>query len=236
MPLPRVLVVLAGNPGPAVRASLGGFDAWFREALEPVARVSMAPPAEARAALAAADGVVLTGSYASVTERAPWMRELGAGLAEAAERIPVLGVCFGHQLLADALGGAVERNPRGPEVGTREVRLTEAGAADPLFAGLSPGLMVQQLHEDHVPATPPGAVLLATGDHAPVQAFAAGPRLRAVQFHPEFNAARVRAMCDEERTWVDRGGPGLYAEAVRGLRETPEANGLFARWVERFIG
>jgi GMP synthase-like glutamine amidotransferase len=56
-----------------------------------------------------------------------------------------------------------------------------------------------------------------------------------VQFHPEFTAARVRAMCEEEREWVDRGGPGLYAEAMAGLRDTPEAAGLFRRWAERFV-
>ncbi len=236
MARPRILVVVAGQPGPAVRSGYGGFDRWFREGLEPAAEVALVPPAEARAAVAAADGAVVTGSYASVTARAPWMRELGQVLVEAAERVPVLGVCFGHQLLSDALGGRVERNPKGPEVGTREIALTEAGRADPLLAGLPPRLAVQQLHEDHVPAPPPGAVLLATSDHAPVQAFAAGPRLRAVQFHPEFTPVRVRAMCDEERAWVDRGGPGLYREVIAGLRETPEASALLARWVERFVG
>jgi GMP synthase (glutamine-hydrolysing) len=230
---PTVLVVAAGSPGPKVRAAHGGFDRWFTEALGAAADVRVVEPAGV--ASAGADGIVLTGSYASVTERAPWMLELGAVLLEAAERVPVLGVCFGHQLLAAALGGAVERNPRGPEVGTREVALTEAGRADPLLAGLPPRLAVQQLHEDHVPAPPPGAVLLATGAHAPVQAFAHGPRLRAVQFHPEFTAARVRALCDEERAWVDRGGAGLHDEVVAGLRETPDANALLARWVERFV-
>ncbi len=230
---PVVAVVLAGTPGPGVRAAHGGFDRWFREALQPAAEVRFAEPESFRAA--GADGVVVTGSYASVTEEAPWMTALGAGLLEAARSIPVLGVCFGHQLLARALGGAVERNPRGPEVGTREVELTDAGRADPLFDGLPPRLHVQQLHEDHVPAPPPGAVLLATGVHAPVQAFAHGPRIRCVQFHPEFTPARVRAMCDEERKWVDRGGPTLYAEAVAGLRETPEAGALLSRWVERFV-
>jgi GMP synthase (glutamine-hydrolysing) len=232
---PTVVVVAAGSPGPLVCAAHGGFDRWFREGLGDAAEVRVVECSGARAAAREADGVVLTGSYASVTERAPWMVELGEVLIHAAARIPVLGVCFGHQLLAAALGGVVERNPRGPEVGTREVELTEAGRADALLAGLPARLAVQQLHEDHVPAVPPGAVLLATGTHAPVQAFAAGPRLRAVQFHPEFTAARVRAMCDEERAWVDRGGPGLHAEAVAGLRETPEANGLLARWVERFV-
>jgi GMP synthase (glutamine-hydrolysing) len=232
---PTVVVVAAGNPGPKVRAALGGFDRWFREGLSDGAEVRVVSRVEARAAVGEADGVVLTGSYASVTERAAWMLELGELLIEAAERVPVLGVCFGHQLLAAALGATVERNPRGPEVGTREVALTGAGRRDPLLAGLPDPLAVQQLHEDHVPAPPPGAVLLATGSHAPVQAFAHGPRLRAVQFHPEFTAARVRAMCDEERAWVDRGGPGLHDEVIGGLRETPEANGLLARWVERFV-
>jgi GMP synthase (glutamine-hydrolysing) len=231
---PTVLVVAAGVPGPAVRTALGGFDRWFREGLEPAAEVRVVQRDELRAA-DPADGVVVTGSYASVTERAPWMRALGAALVEAAERVPVLGVCFGHQLLADALGGAVERNPRGPEVGTREVELTEAGRADPLFAGLPPRLAVQQVHEDHVATPPPGAVLLASNAHARVQAFAHGPRLRAVQFHPEFTPARVRALCDEERAWVDRGGEGLYAEAMAGLRETPEAAGLLKTWVDRFV-
>ena len=232
---PTVLVVAAGTPGPKVRAAHGGFDRWFREGLSPAAQVRVVEPAATRAAAREADGVVLTGSYASVTERAPWMLELGEVLLEVAERVPVLGVCFGHQLLGAALGGTVERNPQGPEVGTREVTLTEAGRADPLLAGLPPRLAVQQLHEDHVRAPPPGAVLLATGAEAPVQAFARGPRLRAVQFHPEFTAGRVRALCDEERAWVDAGGPGLYDEVVTGLRETPEANGLLARWVERFV-
>jgi GMP synthase (glutamine-hydrolysing) len=231
---PVVLVVATGAPGPAVRAAHGGFDAWFRERLEPAAEVRVVGPGALRAA--AADGIVVTGSHASVTERAPWMLALGEALLEAARRVPVLGVCFGHQLLAHALGGDVERNPRGPEVGTREVELTEAGRADPLLAGLPARLAVQQMHEDHVPAPPRGALLLATGRDAPVQAFAAGPRIRAVQFHPEFTPARVRALCDEERAWLDRASPDLHRDALATLRDTPEAGALLARWVERFVG
>lgn len=230
---PVVAVVLAGQPGPEVRARLGGFDRWFREGLEAAAEVRLCAPAAVPRTRA--DGWVVTGSYASVADRMPWIEALGESLLEAAEAAPVLGVCFGHQVLGAALGGTVERNPRGPEVGTREVELTAAGRDDPLLAGLPARLAVQQFHQDHVPAVPPGAVLLATGAHAPVQAFAHGPRIRAVQFHPEFDAARVRAMADEERAFVERGGPALHAEVVSTLRETPEANGLLARWVERFV-
>jgi GMP synthase (glutamine-hydrolysing) len=233
---PTVLVVLLGDPGPAVRAAQGGFDRWFTDGLEPAAEVRLVRRHEVREAAAGADGVVVTGSYASVTERAPWMVALGEALLDASARTPVLGVCFGHQLLAAALGGTVERNARGPEVGTREVLLTAAGREDGLFAGLPERLAVQQFHEDHVAAVPPGAVLLATGDHTPVQAFASGPRLRAVQFHPEFDAVRTRAMADEERAWIERDGRGNHAEVVATIRETPEAAGLLRRWVERFVG
>ncbi|ABS27852.1 gamma-glutamyl-gamma-aminobutyrate hydrolase family protein [Anaeromyxobacter sp. Fw109-5] len=232
---PTVLLALLGDPGPATRAALGGFERWFREGLEPAADVRLVHRQGVRDAAATADGIVVTGSYASLTERAPWMITLGDALLEASERIPVLGVCFGHQLLAAALGGVVERNPRGPEVGTCEVALTGAGRADPLLEGLPEQLAVQQFHEDHVAAVPPSAVLLASGDHTPVQAFGRGPRLRAVQFHPEFDAARVRAMANEERSWVERGRPGRHAEVVAALREAPEAAGLLRRWVERFV-
>jgi GMP synthase (glutamine-hydrolysing) len=231
---PRILVLLAGAPGPAVRAALGGFDRWFAEGLAPAADVATCTRADLPAP-DAHDGVVVTGSYASVTERAPWMERAGEWLLEAARTRPVLGVCFGHQLLAHALGGAVERNLRGPEVGTREVELTDAGRADPLFAGLPARFAVQETHEDHVPAAPPGATVLARNDHAPVQAFAHGPRIRAVQFHPEFSPARVRAICDEQRAWLDAAGPRVHGEAIASLRETPEATGLLVRWVERFV-
>jgi GMP synthase (glutamine-hydrolysing) len=232
---PTVLVVLLGGPGQKVRAAHGGFDRWFTEGLEAAAEVRLAERDALRAAAQGADGIVVTGSYASVTERAPWMLELGESLLEAAALTPVLGVCFGHQLLAAALGGRVEPNPAGPEVGTREVLLTAAGREDPLFAGLPERLRVQQFHEDHVSAPPPGAVILATSPHTPIQAFAQGPRLRAVQFHPEFDAPRVRALCEEERGWIERGGRGGQAEAIATIGETPEAAGLLRRWVERFV-
>ncbi len=231
---PTVVLALLGDPGPAVRAALGGFERWFREGLEPAAEVRVASRHGVREAAKGADGIVVTGSYASVTQRAPWMLALGEALVEAAERMPVLGVCFGHQLLASALGGTVEPNPRGPEAGTREVVLTAAGREDPLLAGLPARLAVQQFHEDHVVSAPPGAVLLATGEHTPVQAFARG-RVRAVQFHPEFDAARTRAMADEERAWIERGGRGSHAEVVASIRDTPEAGGLLARWVRAFL-
>lgn len=227
----RILVIRTGSAPADVRALHGDFAGWFAERLAPAAVVATdAVLAGALPDLGDVHGVVVTGSLASVTAPEPWMDALGGWLVAAAERVPVLGVCFGHQLLARALGGRVERNPRGPEAGTREVTLTPAGRADPLFAGLPARLAVQESHSDHVPSLPPGAVLLATNAHAPVQAFAHGPRIRAVQFHPEFDAARTRALCESERTLLDAARPGLHTKALASIRETPEAARILANW------
>src|SRR5690349_1972849 len=198
-----VLIVRAGSAPEAVRARHGDFKQWFAAALLPRAEVSFADAEGALPALRHG-GIVVTGSIDSVTRPAPWMDALGAWLVDAARTTPVLGVCFGHQLLARALGGRVERHPGGPEAGTTVVELTDAGRADPLFATLPSRVAVQQGHEDHVPVLPPGAVLLARNAHTPVQAFAHGPNLRAVQFHPEFTAERNRAFVEAERDLLER--------------------------------
>jgi GMP synthase (glutamine-hydrolysing) len=232
----RVLIVRTGSPPAPLRARLGDFSDWFAELLAPSA---IAEVADAESGLlpdaGRFSGILVTGSLKSVTRPEPWMDALGRWLVEAAERRPVLGVCFGHQLLGRALGGRVERHAAGPEAGTVEVELTEAGARDPLFAGLPRRLAVQECHEDHVPEAPPGAVLLARNGHAPVQAFAHGARLRSLQFHPEFSVARIRAIVESDREWLDRRRAGLSSEILAGLHATPEAERIIANWVDAYL-
>ncbi|HUL59374.1 MAG TPA: gamma-glutamyl-gamma-aminobutyrate hydrolase family protein [Anaeromyxobacteraceae bacterium] len=231
----RVLVLRTGAAGPAVRARHGDWTAWFADALSPHADVAVADAEEPLPPARGLGGVVVTGSPKSVVEPEPWMDGVGTWLLEAARAAPVLGVCFGHQLLARALGARVERNPLGPEAGTAEIELTAAGLRDPLFAGVPGRLAVQQLHQDHVPAPPPGAVVLASNAHSPVQAFAHG-RIRAVQFHPEFDAARSRALAEEERAWLDAARPGLADQVVASVRDTPEAAAVLANWAIAYVG
>jgi len=232
----RVLVVRAGSAPAPLRARMGDFSDWFASRLAPRAVAGLADaksgelPDPQRF-----DGILVTGSLDSVTRPEPWMDVLGRWLLAAAARRPVLGVCFGHQLLGRALGGRVERHAGGPEAGTVEVELTAAGLADPLFAGLPRRLAVQECHEDHLPELPPGAVLLAHNRHAPVQAFAYGPRLRAVQFHPEFDAARARAILESDRAWLDRTRAGRTDETLAGLRETLDAERILDNWVEACV-
>jgi GMP synthase (glutamine-hydrolysing) len=235
MSMPRVLIVRTGSAPDPVRAVHGDFDAWFAALLAPARATIAVAEGGALPEPASFEGILVTGSVKSVTAQEPWMDALGRWLVRAAGTTPVLGVCFGHQLLAAALGGRVERHPGGPEAGTADVLLTRAGRDDPLFADLPARLPVQQSHEDHVPAPPPGAVVLASNTHGPVQAFAHGPRLRAVQFHPEFDAARTRAFVDADRAWLERGRPGAAQAALASIRDTPDAARVLVNWRERCL-
>ena len=145
-------------------------------------------------------------------------------------RTPVLGICFGHQLLAQALGGEVRRNPRGREIGTVRVQRV---ADDPLFAGLPRAFDVHATHVDAVVELPPGAEVLATTSLDDVAAFRVATVGQAVQFHPEFDAdvmrGYLRARADLLR---DEGGApdALLARVHDGMRG-PDVLRNFARRV-----
>jgi GMP synthase (glutamine-hydrolysing) len=232
----RILVIQCGSTDPGVAARRGDFPVWFARRLAPLAELTVARPWVGLPSPARFHGVTVTGSPHSVCRPPRWLDPLADWLLDAARRVPVLGVCFGHQVLGRALGGRVERNPRGREVGTVQVRLTAAGRADPLFAGCPDSLSVQQTHEDHVPELPPGAVLLAGNDATPVQAFAWGDRIRCVQFHPEMDAEDSRLLAEARRPALDRGIPGGCDAVLGSIRETPAAARILRAWAERHVG
>jgi GMP synthase (glutamine-hydrolysing) len=232
----RILVVQCGSIHAGFAARRGDFPMWFARRLAPVAGLTVTRPWEGLPSPARFHGVVVTGSPLSVCRPPRWLDPLSDWLLDAARRLPVLGVCFGHQVLARALGARVERNPRGLEIGTVQVRLTGAGRADPLFAGCPDSLSVQQTHEDHVPELPPGAVLLAGNDVTPVQAFAWGDLVRCVQFHPEMDGEDSRLLAETQRAALDRSVPGGCDAILGSVRETPEAARVLRTWAERYVG
>lgn len=122
----------------------------------------------------------------------PWLVPEKAAVREAVveRRMPYFGVCLGHQLLGEALGGSVGPMESG-EIGVLDVALTPAGAADPLFAGLGPTITSLQWHGAEVSALPPGGVALAESPLCPVQALRVGDRAWGIQFHCEVTAATV---------------------------------------------
>ncbi len=163
---------------------------------------------------------VMTGSSSSVTERAPWMLRAEAHIREiAAAEVPFFGICFGHQLVAQALGGAVERNARGREIGTVAVRRL---AEDPLFEGVGTELLVNATHKDSVARLPVGARVLASSELEPTQSFAIGRAIRCVQFHPEIDGDAMRGYVSARaRLIAEEGGTQPRSSRARSTRRRP---------------
>jgi GMP synthase (glutamine-hydrolysing) len=198
-----ILIVKCGSAPRSVASRFGDYENWFIRALggDPSQFTVVSPqkgepfPDPSRCA-----AVLVTGSPSSVLERRSWMTETGAYLLKAAEKqVPVLGVCFGHQLIADALGAPLARNPRGREFGAIDVELTAEGQRHPLFRGLPAKTTFHATHEDEVTGLPEGAVLLAANGFSAIQAFQSGSHLFAVQFHPELWLEPVKAIAEERR-------------------------------------
>jgi len=223
----RILIVKTGTTDPAVVAVHGDYDRWFQEALaDQSCTVVRAYLGEALPDASDYDGVLLTGSPLSVRDEEPWMAALGSWSVAVADRgVPVLAVCFGHQLVGEALGGVVEQNPAGPELGTVTVALTDQGIADPLFTSLPAYLTVQATHHDVLVRAPrlDNVQRLAGNANTPWQAFAYGDSLRAVQFHPELNHLVMGELL------TVRGHEGWIAV------ESDEGRRILRNWIDYYV-
>jgi GMP synthase (glutamine-hydrolysing) len=226
--LPRLLIVRTGSTAIEVQRRHGDYDRWFRDALtEHDLAFDLCDATRAAIPDTAAHvGVIVTGSVKSVVSPEPWMEGLATFLRRAEHAgVPVLAVCFGCQALAWARGGRVVRSPSGWEIGAAEVNLTGEGRLDRLFEGLPWPLPVLATHEDRVESLPPGAVLLAGNDSAPIQAFRIGESVWSVQFHPEATTEILRELIQLRREALEAGARDRgraeagYVEALLGRLE-----------------
>jgi len=228
-----LLIVKSGRTLPELARRRGDYEDWISAGmgLDPawlrIAHVYENAPLPEPDAFA---GVVVTGSSAMVSHREPWSERTAAWLAGAVRAgTPVLGICYGHQLLAHGLGGRVGPNPRGREIGTVEVALSTAARGDPLFEQLPERLRVQATHVEAVLELPAGARLLGSSDADPHQAFAVGERAWGVQFHPEFDADVVRAYLTARRELLL--AEGLDPEALwRAASDSPHGTAILRRF------
>ena len=226
-------ILVAGDPVPQTQQRVGGFanlvragleGAWQGGFVEVDVRTAEALPEPERFA-----GLIVTGSASSVTERAPWMLRIEQYLARAVEREhPLLGICFGHQLLGQALGGLVERNPRGREMGTVELRVV---ADDPLLDRSVAPALAHATHVDSVTVLPKAARILASTELEPHAALRFGERAWGVQFHPEFDELVMGEYISARAELLTQEGRDLAA-MLAGIARTRLGSLVLRRFAE----
>jgi GMP synthase (glutamine-hydrolysing) len=241
--LRRLLLFKTGQTDNRLRPDIGDYEEWFSRVLGDTVKLAVhdavtTPHAE----VTHLDGMVITGSPRSLVEPEPWMHEAAETVRRAAAAgVPVLGVCFGHQLIAHAFGARVRMNPNGWEVGTHDVDLTDEGANDPLFAGLPRRVRVNQSHRDEVWELGSAFRRLAGNEQTETQAIAVGDHVRGVQFHPEMTGHVVRRIMEHRRPILEedytcRGRcPKQLGRVMDGVSDTPHGEQTLRHFLERFV-
>jgi GMP synthase (glutamine-hydrolysing) len=187
--LKPIALIKTGGTIEQIKSRHGDFEDWFSEGLGVPGLLQVdvftnqpLPGAENLA------GIVITGSAAMVSAREDWSEHTAEWLAGAVNSgIPVLGVCYGHQLLAHALGGRVGPNPAGRQIGTVTTQLIGAAPNDPLLKHLPKTFDSQTSHLEVVLELPPGAERLATSPLDDNFSIRFADKVWGVQFHPEFS-------------------------------------------------
>jgi len=175
-------------------------------------------------------GVLVGGSMYSSYENRLWQQDLKSYLRNAfREAVPLLGVCGGHQLLVDALGGRVEANGRGRHIGAFPIHLTPSGQRDPFLAGVNDGALVQFVHGDIAVSLPADAVALASADHDPNAVIRYSPTAVSTQFHLEFSRDAIAHL-------VHHYSGGTEVVKVGGQVDTvPLQRRLLLNWLHELV-
>ncbi len=178
------------------------------------------------------DGFVVTGSRASVYWDRAWIGQLKRWVGDAIEAgLPGLGVCYGHQLLADVMGGSVE------DMGEYEIgyRTVEHNGDNRLLSGIDETMTVFTTHSDRVVRPPPGATVIARNDYG-IHGFRNG-HIFAVQFHPEYDMEMAESVTrgKDDQLSAERIEQVLAGITTENYRAACEVTQLFDNFLE-YVG
>jgi len=186
----NILLIQTGTVPQPICEEVGDFPQWFSRAMN----ISLSQMRIVRAyeneKLPSPDKkmtAIITGSWSMVTEHLEWSENVADWIRQAFKsEVPLFGVCYGHQLMSYALGGKVDFNPKGMEIGTHSVTLNEKGKNDRLLKTFPSNFTAQLSHMQTVVALPPKAVSLASSCFDDHQIIRYGKFAISTQFHPEF--------------------------------------------------
>jgi GMP synthase-like glutamine amidotransferase len=226
----EVAILSTGGPPPGLEPRFGDYGAMFGRLLGPgfEPRVYAAADGELPSGPDAHPAYLITGSAAGVYEPLPWIAPLLGFLREAKGRSKLVGICFGHQAMAEALGGRVEKSERGWGIGLQDYDLWEEAS----WMGRSRPrrIAVPVSHQDQVVVPPPAARVLAGNAFTPfgMLEWESGDCI-SMQFHPEFEPEYAKALIEHRRGRVP--DPDAAIESL----ERPNDQALVAGWIRSFL-
>lgn len=227
----KIGLLETGNPPGDLAETYGSYSAMFEALLGPEHsyRVYDVQKGQLPADPAENDAYVITGSAAGVYDPLPWIEPLKAFLRETKGEAPMVGVCFGHQIMAEAFGGKVEKSDKGWGVGLQAYAVSER---EPWMDDAG-HVAVPGSHQDQVVALAPGARVLAGSAFTPYGVLAYDDaRAISMQFHPEFSPAYATALIEARRgtRFTDE-----QADAAIASLGAENDRDRMAQWIGRFL-
>ena len=225
----RIAILETGAPPPALATAHGDYPAMFRDLLgEGLAFETFDVQAGQWPDAGAFDAAIITGSSAGVYEDDAWIADLLDWIRAAKERTRLVGVCFGHQAMAQALGGRVEKSERGWGVGLHRYQVV---SDEPWMTPAASAVAIPASHQDQVVEKPADARVLLCSDFTPFAGLAWGEDAISMQPHPEFTPAFATELTAGRHDRID---PTLVARAVDSLKAADD-RGLVGGWIRSFL-
>jgi GMP synthase-like glutamine amidotransferase len=225
----RIAILETGAPPPALAERHGDYPAMFRALLGEGYEVEVfRSQAGEWPDPAAFDAAIITGSAAGVYEDQAWIADLLDWIRAAKGRTGLVGVCFGHQAMAEALGGRVEKSDRGWGVGLHRYDVV---ATESWMTPSAATVAIPVSHQDQVVELPPGARVILGSDFTPFAGLAWDDDAISLQGHPEFTPAYAADLTGGRR---DRIGAAVVDAALDSLAR-PNDRDRVGEWLRRFI-